>query len=87
VKVIEEMRSRLKPSAITITHDLKVVFGIADRVGLLSGGKILVDMTPKEFEHSKDPRVAAFVTGDSELAPPEAEPERRPAAASAEAHP
>jgi phospholipid/cholesterol/gamma-HCH transport system ATP-binding protein len=87
VKVIEEMRARLKPSAITITHDLKVVFGIADRVGLLSGGKILVDMTPKEFEQSKDPRVAAFVTGDSELAPPEAEPERRPAAASAEAHP
>jgi hypothetical protein len=33
-------------------------------------------MTPKEFEHSKDPRVAAFVTGDSELAPPEAEPGR-----------
>ncbi len=87
VKVIEEMRARLKPSAITITHDLKVAFGIADRVGLLSGGKILVDMTPKEFEESKDPRVAAFVTGDSELAPPEAEPERHPAAASAEAHP
>lgn len=87
VKVIEEMRSRLKPSAITITHDLKVVFGIADRVGLLSGGKILVDMTPKEFEESKDPRVAAFVTGNSELAPPEAEPERRPAAPPAEAHP
>lgn len=77
VKVIGEMRARLKPSAITITHDLKVVFGCGDRVGLLSGGKIYVDMTPKEFGQSKDPRVAAFVTGDSELAPPEAEPESR----------
>ncbi len=37
VKVIEEMRTRLKPSAITITHDLKVAFAIADRVGLLFG--------------------------------------------------
>jgi hypothetical protein len=34
-------------------------------------------MTPKEFEGSKDPRVAAFVTGNSDLAPPEAEPEQR----------
>jgi len=77
VKVIEEMRKRLKPAAITITHDLKVAFAIADRVGLLSDGKIYVEMAPKEFEQSKDPRVAAFVTGNSELAPPEAEPERR----------
>ena len=76
VKVIGEMRTRLKPSAITITHDLKVVFGCGDRVGLLSAGKIYADMTPKEFEQSKDPRVAAFVTGNSDLAPPEAEPEQ-----------
>jgi len=77
VKVISEMRNRLKPAAITITHDLKVAFSIADRVGLLSEGRIYAEMTPKEFEQSKDPRVAAFVTGNSELAPPEAEPERR----------
>ncbi|HEX5856344.1 MAG TPA: ATP-binding cassette domain-containing protein, partial [Thermoanaerobaculia bacterium] len=86
VKVIEEMRSRLKPSAITITHDLRVAFSIADRVGLLSGGRIYVDMTPEEFEHSKDPRIAAFVTGDSELAPPEAEPGRREVGKPTEAH-
>ncbi len=86
VKVIEEMRSRLKPSAITITHDLRVAFSIADRVGLLSGGRIYVDMTPEEFGHSKDPRIAAFVTGDSELAPPEAEPGLREGAKPTEAH-
>lgn len=86
MKVILEMRSRLKPSAITITHDLKVAFSIADRVGLLSAGKILVEMTPEEFEHSKDPRVAAFVTGNSDLAPPEVEPERRDPKKPVEAH-
>lgn len=78
VRVIEEMRKRLNPSAITITHDLKVAFAIADRVGLLAHGKIAIDLTPKEFEASDDPRVAAFVKGDSELSPPEVEPERRP---------
>jgi phospholipid/cholesterol/gamma-HCH transport system ATP-binding protein len=77
VRVIEEMRKRLNPTAITITHDLKVAFAIADRVGLLAHGKIEIEMTPKEFEASADPRVAAFVKGDSELSPPELEPERR----------
>ena len=82
MRVIEEMRKKLNPTAITITHDLKVAFAIADRVGLLAGGKIAIDMTPKEFETSDDPRVAAFVKGDSELSPPEVEPERRPGAPS-----
>jgi phospholipid/cholesterol/gamma-HCH transport system ATP-binding protein len=81
VRVIEEMRRTLKPTAITITHDLKVAFAIADRVGLLAKGKIAIDLTPKEFETSDDPRVQAFVKGDSELSPPEVEPERRPGAA------
>jgi phospholipid/cholesterol/gamma-HCH transport system ATP-binding protein len=67
VRVIEELRKRLKPSAVTITHDLKVAFAIADRVALLDEGKIRIDLTPDEFEHSSDPRVAAFVKGDSEL--------------------
>ena len=70
VRVIEEMRKRMNPTAITITHDLKVAFAIADRVGLLAHGKIAIDLPPKEFEASADPRVAAFVKGDSELSPP-----------------
>ncbi len=78
VRVIETMRARMNPTAITITHDLKVAFSIADRVGLLSAGKIAVDLPPKEFEASSDPRIAAFVKGDSELAPPEVEPAQRP---------
>jgi phospholipid/cholesterol/gamma-HCH transport system ATP-binding protein len=87
VRVIQEMRQKLNPTAITITHDLKVAFACADRVGLLAGGKIAIDMPPKEFETSNDPRVAAFVKGDSELAPPEVEPERRPGVPPAAAAP
>ena len=77
VRVIEEMRRRMNPTAVTITHDLKVAFTIADRVGLLAKGKIAIDLPPKEFEASADPRVAAFVKGDSELAPPDVEPAQR----------
>jgi phospholipid/cholesterol/gamma-HCH transport system ATP-binding protein len=66
-KVIVEMKERLKPTMVTITHDLKVAFDIADRVALLSNGKIHHDMPPVEFERSDDPEVQAFVRGDSSL--------------------
>lgn len=67
VKVICDLRDRLNPTAITITHDLKAAFEIADRVALLDRGKIRVDLPPRAFETSTDPHVAAFVKGDSDL--------------------
>ncbi len=65
--VIQALAKRLKPTTVTITHDLKVAFGIADRVALLADGKIRTALPPKEFEASEDPHVAAFVRGDSRL--------------------
>ncbi len=65
VRVIEGLRSRLSPTAVTITHDLEVAFRIADRVALLFGGKIRVDLPPEEFRRRAHPQVAAFVRGDS----------------------
>lgn len=73
VKVIQTLRKHLKSSVVTITHDLRVAFGIADRVALLDDGKIQIDLPPKEFELSDDPRVAAFVKGDSTLDPKQAD--------------
>jgi phospholipid/cholesterol/gamma-HCH transport system ATP-binding protein len=70
VRVIEALRDRLHPTVIAITHDLKVAFGIADRVGLLDGGRIRLQLPPEEFERAVDPHVAAFVKGDSELEEP-----------------
>lgn len=67
VKVIEGFRAKFRPTTITITHDLKVAWEIADRVALLDKGKIVVELPPREFEASTDPRVAAFVKGDSTL--------------------
>jgi phospholipid/cholesterol/gamma-HCH transport system ATP-binding protein len=55
----------MNPTMVTITHELKLAFELADRVALLDGGKILVDLPPREFEASDDRRVGAFVRGDS----------------------
>lgn len=75
VRVMVRLRDRLNPTMVTITHDLKVAFAVAERVALLDGGRILVDLPPREFETSGDPRVAAFVRGDGSADAGEARPE------------
>jgi len=63
-RVMIDVRDRMNPTMVTITHDLKVAFAVAERVALLDGGRILADLPPREFEASDQPRVAAFVRGD-----------------------
>lgn len=67
VKIVRDLDMTLNPTMVTITHDLKVAWAIADRVALLQDGKILLDCPPEEFQASTDPHVVAFVNGDSDV--------------------
>ncbi len=62
-EVILEMREKLKPTIVTITHHVESAKKIGDRMALLAGGKILYDAPPEEFLHAKDPAVRQFVEG------------------------
>lgn len=74
-RVMVRMRDTLRPTMVTITHDLRVAFAAADRVALLDGGRIVADLPPQKFAESKDPRVAAFVHGDASEEPEASESE------------
>lgn len=77
-RVMVRVRDTLRPTMVTITHDLRVAFAAADRVALLDGGKIVADLPPRKFADSNDPRVAAFVHGDASEGPEASESEEEP---------
>jgi phospholipid/cholesterol/gamma-HCH transport system ATP-binding protein len=49
-----------------VTHDVRGAFNVADRIALLSDGKIVLQGTPDEFRESEDPKVKAFLERDFE---------------------
>jgi len=48
-------------TSLVVTHDLHSALSIADRIGLLYSGKVIVDLTPEEFIKSEDPEVVKFL--------------------------
>ena len=61
--LILEMDSKLNVTTVTITHDMKVAFKIADRVAMLFQGQIIEEGTPYEFQQSQNPIVQQFIEG------------------------
>jgi phospholipid/cholesterol/gamma-HCH transport system ATP-binding protein len=61
--LIVEMDQKLGTTTVTITHDMKVAFKIADRVAMLYDGRIIEEGTPEEFQRSTNPIVEQFIEG------------------------
>jgi phospholipid/cholesterol/gamma-HCH transport system ATP-binding protein len=57
------MDATLNTTTVTITHDMKVAFKIADRVAMLFKGKIVEQGTPDVFQRSTNPIVQQFIEG------------------------
>jgi phospholipid/cholesterol/gamma-HCH transport system ATP-binding protein len=62
-ELIREMDQKLGTTTVTITHDMKVAFKIADRVAMLYHGQIIEQGTPEQFQASKNPIVEQFIEG------------------------
>src|SRR6266850_2378695 len=61
--LIVEMDRTLNTTTVTITHDMKVAFKIADRVAMLYKGRIVEEGTPETFQQSQNPIVQQFIQG------------------------
>ena len=64
--LIVEMDRTLNTTTVTITHDMKVAFKIADRVAMLYKGRIVEEGTPETFQQSQNPIVQQFIQGRAE---------------------
>ena len=60
-ELIRTTHRRLGATSVIVTHDLRGVRALADRVALLDGGCIRFTGTPDELFHSTDPVVAEFL--------------------------
>ncbi len=65
-RVILDLKHELGVTTITITHDLKSAFEIADRIALLFHGEIIACQPPAEFKVNPHPVIQQFLRGDAE---------------------
>jgi phospholipid/cholesterol/gamma-HCH transport system ATP-binding protein len=57
-------------SPLVVSHDRDLALNIADRVGILMGGKLLTIAPPAELRTSTDPRIADFLNPRIDLKNP-----------------
>jgi phospholipid/cholesterol/gamma-HCH transport system ATP-binding protein len=63
-ELVRSLAETLGVTGVMVTHDVRGAFRTANRLALLTGGKIVQQGTPKEFLASADPRVREFLERD-----------------------
>ncbi len=66
-QMILRMQRRYNITSIIVTHDMRSVFKIANRVAMLYRGEIRFLGTPEELRNSDDPIVQDFINGRSDI--------------------
>lgn len=62
-KLIRRLSDEHGVTCIVISHDLRSIFGIADRIAMIYKGKLLLDGSPEVFRTTEDPIVQQFIQG------------------------
>jgi osmoprotectant transport system ATP-binding protein len=59
--MLRDLMATLKKTVLLVTHDLDEALYLADRIVLLSEGKLIASLEPAEFLRSRDPQIEAYV--------------------------
>ncbi len=59
--LIHDVKSKVKATAIVVTHDMFSVKNVADRVAMMHEGKVYFIGTPDELLNSKDDTILEFI--------------------------
>ncbi len=65
-ELVVDLKNKFGVTSIVVTHDMPGAFRIADRIAMLSKGKIIKIGSPQEFLETEDPVVKQFVFGEEE---------------------
>jgi phospholipid/cholesterol/gamma-HCH transport system ATP-binding protein len=64
VDVIIRLKREKGSTVIAITNDMNRAYQLADRIGMVVDGGLIVTGTEQETKAHRDPRVHQFITGD-----------------------
>ena len=59
--LIVDLSKKLGMTSLVVTHDMHSALSIADRIGLLNAGKVIVNLSPEKFIKSENPEVVKFL--------------------------
>lgn len=61
--LIRSLSDRAGVTSIVVSHDLRSIFSVADRIAMIYQGKILLDGPPEAFRSSEDPVIHQYING------------------------
>jgi len=62
--LVQRLEQELGVTSVMVTHDVRGAFRVANRLALLTGGKIVMQGTAQEFLASQNPQVKEFLERD-----------------------
>lgn len=65
-RIILDLKEKLGVTSITVTHDLKSAFEIADRIALIFRGECIACEKPEDFKKNPHEVVQQFLRGDAD---------------------
>jgi phospholipid/cholesterol/gamma-HCH transport system ATP-binding protein len=69
-EIIATLKEQYHVTTIVVSHDRDLALAIADRVGILMGGRLIFLGPPAELRQPRDPRVADFLNPRIDLKNP-----------------